>query len=158
MAKGPESKVKDKIVAILKFHNAWYCFPATHGMGRSGVPDVLICHRGMSIAVEVKATVNNKPTKLQEHELWKHQEAGGWSCVIHKDNLLDLEGLLSSITAMAEITRLQGHDKLEDQEARAAARAVAQETFVDAKVEDGTIEDTRPESKRHKSKDTDAIN
>ena len=144
MAQGPEAKVKEKIVRILKFHQqnsgTWWCFPATRGMGRSGIPDILVCHHGNSIAIEVKATVNNKPTKLQEHELWKHQKAGGWSCVLHADNLLDLEGLMSSITAMAEITRLQGHDKLEAIEKKSKA-----------------IEDAE-EQKRHKPKDKDTLN
>lgn len=139
MAKGPEAKVKDKIVNILKFHEAWYCFPATRGMGRSGVPDILVCHRGTFIAIEVKATEKKLPTKLQQHELFKVQKAGGWACVIHATNLLDLEGLMSSITAMAEITRLQGHDKLDEQEA-AAKKQEAEEL------------------KRHEPKPEDLIN
>ncbi len=144
MAKGPEAKVKTKVVNILKFHtqnsNTWWCFPATHGMGRSGIPDILVCHRGTFIAIEVKRDVKHKPTKLQEHELWKVQKAGGWACVIHAGNLLDLEGLLSSITAMAEITRLQGHDKLD----AAAKKAKATKAAAD--------------NKRHKPKDDDTIN
>lgn len=125
MAKGPEAKVKDKIVNILKFHEAWYCFPATRGMGRSGVPDILVCHRGSFIGIEVKRDAKHLPTKLQEHELFKLQQSGGWACVIHEGNLLDLEGLMSSITAMAEITRLQGHDKLDAQEAAQKEKDVA---------------------------------
>jgi hypothetical protein len=140
MARGPEAKVKDKIINILKFHEAWYCFPATRGMGRSGVPDILVCHRGAFIGIEVKATINNKPTPLQEHELFKLQQSGGWACVIHADNLLDLEGLMSTITAMAEITRLQGHDKLDAIEEKSKAIEAADELA------------------RHKPKDEDSIN
>ena len=139
MAKGPEAKVKDKVVNILKFHEPWYCFPATRGMGRSGIPDVLVCHRGTFIAIEVKRDAKHPPSKLQEHELFKVQRAGGWACIIHADNLLDLEGLMSSITAMAEITRMKGEDKLDVIEKKSKA-----------------IEDAA-EGKRHKPKD-DTIN
>ena len=124
----PEKKVKAKVINILKFHEAWYCFPATRGMGRSGVPDILVCHRGTFIAIEVKRDGKHPPTKLQKHELWKVQRSGGWACVIHADNLLDLEGLMSSITAMAEITRLQGHDKLDDIQAKSEAIEAAAES------------------------------
>ena len=39
MAATPEKKVKDKVVKLLKQYGAYYFFPATFGMGRSGVPD-----------------------------------------------------------------------------------------------------------------------
>ena len=38
MASTPEKKVKDKVVKILKYYGVYYFFPATYGMGRSGVP------------------------------------------------------------------------------------------------------------------------
>jgi len=140
MAQGPEAKVKAKVVNILKHHKAWYCFPVTRGMGRGGIPDILVCHHGNFIGIECKATINNKPTKLQEHELWKIQTAGGWSCVIHAGNLLDLEGLLSSVSTMAELTRQEGHAKLDKiQEKSEALEAAA-------------------ENQRHQPKDDDTIN
>lgn len=115
MAQTPEGKVKAKVIRLIKAHgdDAWYCTPATRGMGRSGVPDILMCLKGVFIAIEVKRDAKHKPTKLQEHELWKIQKSGGWACVIHDDNLLDLEGLMSSIRAMAEISRQEGHAKLD---------------------------------------------
>ena len=42
MADTPEKKVKKKIVAILKKHNAYYFYPVTGGYGASGVPDVVL--------------------------------------------------------------------------------------------------------------------
>ena len=118
MAQTPEGKVKAKVIRLIKAHgsDAWYYTPATRGMGRSGIPDILMCLKGVFIAVEVKRDIKHKPTKLQEHELWKIQKSGGWACVIHDGNLLDLEGLMSSILAMAEITRQDGHAKLDAQQ------------------------------------------
>lgn len=42
---------------------------------RSGVPDILICLRGVFCAIELK--INSKVTKLQEYELAKIEAAGG---------------------------------------------------------------------------------
>ena len=41
MAKTPEAKVKEKVVAKLKELKAYYFFPATGGYGKSGVPDIV---------------------------------------------------------------------------------------------------------------------
>ena len=50
MAATPEKRVKDKVVAILKQEGAYYFFPATHGYGRSGVPDIVACVSGLFLA------------------------------------------------------------------------------------------------------------
>jgi hypothetical protein len=39
----PEAKVKASVVKILKDYGVYYFFPATHGFGRSGVPDIICC-------------------------------------------------------------------------------------------------------------------
>ena len=52
MAATPEKKVKDKVVAILKRFGVYYFFPATHGYGRSGVPDIICCFKGFFLAIE----------------------------------------------------------------------------------------------------------
>ena len=64
----PEGIVKKKLVTILKSIGAYYFFPATHGYGRSGVPDVVGCYDGGFFAIEVKAE-GKKPTALQENEI-----------------------------------------------------------------------------------------
>ena len=55
MAATPEKKVKDKVVKVLKERGAYYFFPATYGMGRSGVPDIICCYRSKFIGIECKA-------------------------------------------------------------------------------------------------------
>lgn len=94
MALTPERKVKNKVVALLKAHGVYYFFPATYGMGRSGVPDVVCCMRGRFIGIECKAGTN-KPTPLQLRELTAIQEAGGVSLVINETNIDTLEKLLN---------------------------------------------------------------
>lgn len=92
----PEKKVKNKIVRILKECGAYYFFPASYGMGRSGVPDIVCCLQGRFIGIECKAG-KNKPTPLQEKELADIVEAGGISCVVNEDNIPELQTLLTKV-------------------------------------------------------------
>jgi len=86
MASTPEKKVKERVVKILKEFGVYYFFPATYGMGRSGVPDIVCCFNGNFFAVECKAG-NNKPTALQERELGLIREAKGTALVVNEDNI-----------------------------------------------------------------------
>ncbi len=95
MAATPEKKVKDKVVALLKGANAYYFFPATHGYGRSGVPDIIGCLGGSFFAIECKAG-KNKPTALQEREMQRIRDAGGHTLVINEDNIEDLKQWLET--------------------------------------------------------------
>lgn len=94
MASTPEKKVKDKIVKLLKSQGVYYFFPATYGMGRSGVPDIICCHNGAFIGIECKAG-KNKPTPLQLRELEAIRKAGGVSMVVNEENINDVEKLLN---------------------------------------------------------------
>ena len=82
----PEAKVKASVVKLLKEHNIYYFFPATHGYGRSGVPDIICCFNSLFLAIECKAG-KNKPTALQEKEMQKIRDAGGVAFVINEDNI-----------------------------------------------------------------------
>lgn len=94
MALTPERKVKNKVVALLKEHGVYYFFPATYGMGRSGVPDVVCCYKGVFVGIECKAK-NNKPTELQQRELAAIKQAGGVAFVINETNINELERYLN---------------------------------------------------------------
>lgn len=85
MAATPEKKVKDKVVAILKDEGAYYFFPATHGYGRSGVPDVIACVNGRFLAIECKAGTN-KPTALQVREIEAIRACNGVAIVVNEEN------------------------------------------------------------------------
>jgi Holliday junction resolvase len=86
MARTPEGAVKDKVVSILKDEGAYYFFPATHGFGRSGVPDVVACMNGRFLAIECKAG-GNKPTALQEREIKAIRAAGGVAIVVDENSI-----------------------------------------------------------------------
>jgi Holliday junction resolvase len=92
----PEAKVKKKVVDVLKKNSAYYFFPATGGYGRSGVPDIVSCYRGVFIAIECKAGTN-KPTPLQQAEMGKIKQAQGFVLVVNEDNIDDVTTLLRDI-------------------------------------------------------------
>jgi Holliday junction resolvase len=91
----PEAKVKASVVKILKDYGVYYFFPATHGFGRSGVPDIICCFMGEFIAIECKSG-DNKPTALQEREMANIRRAGGVSFVINELNIDDLKLFFAS--------------------------------------------------------------
>jgi Holliday junction resolvase len=92
----PEAKVKKKVVDVLKKNGAYYFFPATGGYGRSGVPDIVCCYRGVFVAIECKAGTN-KPTPLQQAEMGKIKQAQGFVLVVNEDNIGDVTTLLRDI-------------------------------------------------------------
>lgn len=85
MAMTPEKRVKDKVVTILKTEGVYYFFPATHGYGRSGVPDIICCVNGYFLAIECKAGTN-KPTLLQVREIEEIRAHGGLALVANEQN------------------------------------------------------------------------
>jgi hypothetical protein len=93
----PESKVKAAVVKLLEKYDAYYFYPATHGYGRSGVPDIVCCVRGRFIGIECKAG-DNKPTALQVRELDNIRRAHGVAAVIRETNLIVLETILQELT------------------------------------------------------------
>lgn len=97
MAATPESKVKAKVRAILNKYNAYHFMPATGGYGKSGVPDIVGCFRGYFFAIECKSG-KNTTTALQELELNKIRQAGGWSTVVNEDNIQEVEQWLRHVS------------------------------------------------------------
>lgn len=87
MPRTPEGKVKDKVTAILREEGAYYFFPATFGLGRSGIPDIIACipPYGRFFAVECKAG-RNKPTTLQVQEIEAIRVHGGAAIVANEEN------------------------------------------------------------------------
>jgi Holliday junction resolvase len=100
MAVTPEKKVKARVEAMLRAKGVYYFFPATHGYGRSGVPDIVACARGQFLAIECKAA-GGKLTALQERELERIKQSGGVGLVIredHEDSFHELEQALDGLT------------------------------------------------------------
>lgn len=94
MAATPESKVKAKVKALLEQYGAWYFMPAQNGYGRAGIPDVIVCYKGMFLAIECKAGYN-KTTALQEREIMNIHKAGGAAMVVREDTIEQLQEWLN---------------------------------------------------------------
>jgi Holliday junction resolvase len=96
MALTPERKVKNQCVEILKKHGAYYFFPASNGLGRAGIPDIIVCLYGYFLAVECKAG-KGKTTALQDRELQRIRNGGGVALVINEHNMDELENVLQGM-------------------------------------------------------------
>jgi len=97
MAQTPEKRVKTKVEAVLKSEGAYYFFPATHGYGRSGVPDIIACVNGRFLAIECKAG-GNKPTALQVREIENIRSAGGVAVVANEENWDEVRSLVRELS------------------------------------------------------------
>jgi Holliday junction resolvase len=100
VAKTPEKIVKDKVVSILKAEGVYYFFPATHGFGRSGVPDIVACVHGYFLAIECKAG-KNKLTALQANEIEAIRRANGVAVVANEENWDMIRPLVQELSLRA---------------------------------------------------------
>jgi hypothetical protein len=101
MAATPEKKVKDKVVTQLKALGAYYFYPVTGGFGASGVPDIIVCYKGRFFGLECKAN-GNKPTKLQQLNIDKINDAGGIALVIDEHNMNEVKTILENTHGVLE--------------------------------------------------------
>jgi hypothetical protein len=92
----PEGKVKEAIKKILKAHDAYFTMPIGTGFGSAGVPDFIICHKGVFIGVEAKSGTN-KPTALQLEHIDRIRKRGGYALVVNEDNYSELNELLRGL-------------------------------------------------------------
>jgi Holliday junction resolvase len=103
----PEKKVKDKVKKLLEEYGAYYFMPTTGGYGRSGVPDIVACLRGKFIGIECKAN-GNKPTALQEKNLMKIMDVGGFAVAVDENGIELFKNLLNQIKQSDKIPREAG--------------------------------------------------
>jgi hypothetical protein len=89
----PEGKVKEAIKKILKANDVYFTMPIGTGFGSAGVPDFIICHRGVFIGVEAKSGTN-KPTTLQLDHMDRIRKRGGYALVVNETNYGELNELL----------------------------------------------------------------
>jgi hypothetical protein len=92
----PEARVKQGVIKLLKELGAWYYMPVPNGYSKMGVPDFLICYKGVFIAVETKAPgKKNNTSPMQRREIAAINTAGGFAVVI--DNADDLRTYLEAV-------------------------------------------------------------
>jgi len=82
----PEAKVKKKVKEILDQMGVYHFSPMQNGMGRAGIPDIIGCLEGQFLGIECKAG-KGKTTALQERELNRILNAGGYALVVNETNI-----------------------------------------------------------------------
>lgn len=93
----PEGKVKAKVKNILNQRGAfWYMPMGTPLYSRNGIPDFLVCYKGVFIGIETKAG-RGKTTKLQQMELQKIADAGGVGLVVNETNVYKVAAIIDAI-------------------------------------------------------------
>ncbi len=94
MADTPEKRIKKKLVELLKKEGIWYFFPASNGMGRAGIPDVVCIINGRFVGIECKADATKKPTVLQLECARQIKNAGGLWFLVYDDCSMEQVKLL----------------------------------------------------------------
>jgi len=97
MALTPEAKVKKKVKEILDQMGVYHFSPMQNGMGRAGIPDIIGCLEGQFLGIECKAG-KGTTTALQERELTRIQNAGGYALVVNETNINQLWEIKEWIT------------------------------------------------------------
>ena len=97
----PESKVKLKIDKWLDANmpDHWKVKPRGGPYGKAGCPDILICWRGIFVAIEVKSDVG-EPTALQIMNLKMIQKAGGVAALVRGFDVARLEAIKTRVLAL----------------------------------------------------------
>ena len=86
----PEVKVKNRIKQIFEELGCYYFMPIGGPYSRIGVPDFIGCIDGLYIAIEAKAG-KGTTTALQERELQKIKDHGGFALVVNEKNIDSLK-------------------------------------------------------------------
>lgn len=83
----PEAKVKAQIKQALESVQGCYFFmPPANGYGRAGIPDFVGCLNGLFFAIEAKAG-KGTTTALQDREIEKIKNCGGFAIVVNENNV-----------------------------------------------------------------------
>jgi len=92
----PEGKVKEACKKFLRERGIFFFMPVSNGMGQVGIPDIIICYRGMFVSIETKApgkraNVTDNQKRIMDNII----EAQGFAWVV--DDPRDLGPLFESI-------------------------------------------------------------
>lgn len=94
----PEGKVKEACKKFLRERDAFFFMPVSNGMGQVGIPDIIICYRGIFVAIETKAPGKRaNVTDNQKRIMENIRNAGGFAWVV--DDPSDLGALFNAIDA-----------------------------------------------------------
>lgn len=84
MATTPEGRVKAAVKALLgTLANCWFYMPVSNGMGTHGIPDFIVCYKGVFVAIETKAPGKlGNVTPLQRMQINRINQALGYAIAV----------------------------------------------------------------------------
>lgn len=91
---GIEKQTENKIKKYLKEKNIYYFKHHGNKFSAVGVPDIIACHKGRFIALEVKAP-HGKTSKLQDYHIEAIKRSGGIAHVVK--TLEEVEDIIETI-------------------------------------------------------------
>ncbi len=96
MALKSETNLKNRVLKRLKaMSKLWYV--KTSERAQRGIPDLLICYAGVFIAIELKRSEKATVTALQLYNLDAIEKAGGYSFILHPNNIDEVIETLQNI-------------------------------------------------------------
>jgi Holliday junction resolvase len=78
----PETKFKNQVMKYLDSLGAYVVKQHGNMYTSKGVPDLLVCLKGVFLGIELKAE-NGKPSELQILHIQRIKEAGGFSILLY---------------------------------------------------------------------------
>jgi hypothetical protein len=93
----PESKVKQKVRALLDKYNIYYFMPVKHQLyGKAGIGDFICCVNSRFLAIETKGP-DGEETELQEEDTKSVKRSNGIKVVIKMEDLHKLEVIIHQL-------------------------------------------------------------
>lgn len=94
---GEEKNFENRVKTYLKEQGTWYVkYWGGGGFTKAGVPDLLVCIRGVFVGIEVKAS-GGRPSDLQLHTLHEIDEAGGWGLLLYPQDFELFKGFVKAV-------------------------------------------------------------
>ena len=94
-----EKSFENKIKAELHNRGAWRVKFFANAYTPSGVPDILACHKGHFLGIEVKGGSSYGLTELQKYNLRQRRDAGGIGIGVYPSGWEQFLQLLDDIQA-----------------------------------------------------------
>ena len=77
-----EKTFENKVKLYLKQKGAYFIKTHADRFSKVGVPDLIVCYKGLFIGIELKAS-NGKPSELQLYNLREIEKSGGISYLLY---------------------------------------------------------------------------
>lgn len=91
-----EKNFENKVKKFLDEEKCYYVKQFGCAFTKSGVPDLLICVKGLFVAVELKAT-KGKPSMLQQINIEQIRKSGGVAFILYPKDFEEFKRLIKEM-------------------------------------------------------------